>query len=74
LEEYLMVWRPSGRLVAVAVGVTVVSIVIVCAVDADNNAVMQMMDNAAADNDAAIQTTDNKAEHNATMLMTMPQR
>jgi hypothetical protein len=57
--------------VAVAGGVTVVSIVIICAVNADDNAALQTTDNAAADNDAAIQTTDNKAEHNAAMLMTM---
>jgi hypothetical protein len=59
-------------LVAVAVGVTVVSIVIVCAIDADDNAAMQTTDNAAAENNDAIQTTDNKAEHNAAMLTTMP--
>jgi hypothetical protein len=56
------------------VGVTVVSIVIVCTVDADDDAMMQTTDNAATDNNAAIQTTDNKAEHNAAMLTTMPQR
>jgi hypothetical protein len=52
----------------------VVSIVIFCAVNADKDAVMQTMDNAATGNNTAIQTTDNKAEHNAAMLTTMPQR
>ncbi len=54
-------------------GVTVVSIVIICTVDADDDAAMQTTDNAAADNNAAIQTMDNKAEHNAATLRTMLQ-
>jgi hypothetical protein len=64
----------AARSVAVAVGVTVVSIVVVCAVNTDDNAATQMTDNAATDNNAAMQMTDNNVDDNAATLVTTPQR
>jgi hypothetical protein len=61
----------AARLVAVAVGVTVVSIIVICTINADDNAATQMTDDEAADNGAAMQMMDNIS---TTMLRCRQQR